>query len=111
MLEQASQLELPARRGAELRVELGGLYADKLDEHERAIECFEDAIKLDADNAGAARPLVGASTSAQKRYKDAEPLVRDAGAQLGRARSGREASLLVHRTARSPRTSTTTTRR
>jgi tetratricopeptide (TPR) repeat protein len=75
MLEQASGLDLPARRGAELRVELGGLYADKLDEPERAIECFEDAIKLDADNAGAARPLVDAYV-AQARYKDAEPLVR-----------------------------------
>ena len=95
VLEQASQLDLPARRGAELRVELGGLTPSKLDEHERAIECFEEAIKLDADNAGAARPLVARIRGAERATQDAEPLVQHARTQRGRARSGREAPLLV----------------
>ena len=72
-------LDLPARRSSELRVELGSIYAEHLDERERAIECFEEAIKLDEDNAGAARPLV-ADYVERQRYAQAEPEFRKAAA-------------------------------
>ncbi|HMI91944.1 MAG TPA: tetratricopeptide repeat protein [Polyangiales bacterium] len=75
VLEQATEVEGSTRRGAKLRVELGGLYEDQLDEHERAIEVFEDAMRIDPDSIGAAQPLVAEYVKAG-RDKDAEPLVR-----------------------------------
>jgi tetratricopeptide (TPR) repeat protein len=75
VLEQAAEIETAGRPGADLRVELGLIFDQQLDEHERAIECFEAAIKLDADSVGAARPLVDEYLK-QDRHRDAEPLVR-----------------------------------
>lgn len=75
VIERATAVEQPARRAAELRVELGSLYEDKLGERERAIECYEDAIKLFPDSAGAALPLVAAYTQAE-RWTDTEPLLK-----------------------------------
>jgi golgin subfamily B member 1 len=75
VLERAAAVPQAARRAAELRVELGGVYAEKLDEPERAIECFEDAIKLHPESAGAARPLV-AEYTAKGRHAEVEPLLR-----------------------------------
>lgn len=75
ILEQAAGVEAAGRRGAELRVELGQIYQDHLDEQERAVECFADAIKLDGESAGAARPLLKAYVE-QARWTDAEPLAR-----------------------------------
>jgi tetratricopeptide (TPR) repeat protein len=75
VLERATAVEQPARRAAELRVELGTLYQDRLGERERAIECYEDAIKLSSDSAGAALPLVNYYVEAE-RYRDAEPLLK-----------------------------------
>ncbi|MDH5674143.1 MAG: tetratricopeptide repeat protein [Myxococcales bacterium] len=75
VLEQASEVEQPARKAAELRVDLGVIYDEQLSEHERAIEVFEDAIKLDPDSAGAAKPLVKEYVDAE-RFADAEPLLK-----------------------------------
>jgi golgin subfamily B member 1 len=75
VLERASTIAQSPRKGAELRVELGAIYAEKLDEPERAIECFEQAIALHPESAGAARPLV-VEYVAKQRFSDAEPLLR-----------------------------------
>ena len=75
VLEQATEVETNPRKNAALRVELARIFADRLDERERAIECFQEAIKLDADNADAARPLVDEYVK-QERWRDAEPLLR-----------------------------------
>ncbi|MGD8860164.1 MAG: tetratricopeptide repeat protein, partial [Myxococcales bacterium] len=75
VLEQATEVDAAPRRGAEIRVELGAIYQDKLDEPERAIEVYEDAIRLDADSAGAATPLVHHYMNAE-RWQDAEPLLK-----------------------------------
>jgi tetratricopeptide (TPR) repeat protein len=58
VLEQETQHTQNARQVAKLLVELGQIYGDRLDEHERSIECFEAAQKQDADNEEAAMPLV-----------------------------------------------------
>jgi len=87
VLEQAVEVETTGRRAAELRVELGRLYDDKLDEHERAIEAFEAAHKIDADNEDAALPLVDEYIKTE-RYSQAEPLLQ----MLVRRAGGRETS-------------------
>jgi tetratricopeptide (TPR) repeat protein len=56
-LEQESQYQQQPRLIARLLVELGRLYEDKLDEHERAVECFQAAFRQDQDNEDAALPL------------------------------------------------------
>lgn len=58
VLEQASKVESQPRRKAELKVELGKIYEQKLDERKKAIVCFEEAYQLDSDNEAAAFPLV-----------------------------------------------------
>ncbi len=58
VLEQETQYTQNARQVSKLLVELGEIYAQRLDEHERAIECFEAAQKQDPDNEDAAMPLV-----------------------------------------------------
>ncbi len=75
VLELATEVEQNARHNAELRVELGRIYEERLDEHERAIECFEDAFKQDADNEDAAMPLVD-EYAARERWQEAEPLLQ-----------------------------------
>jgi tetratricopeptide (TPR) repeat protein len=56
-LEQEAQVQTQPRLVARLLVELGRLYEDKLDEHDRAIDVFEAALRQDADNEDAALPL------------------------------------------------------
>jgi tetratricopeptide (TPR) repeat protein len=56
-LEQESQYQQQPRLIARLLVELGRLYEDKLDEHDRAVECFQAAFRQDQDNEEAALPL------------------------------------------------------
>ncbi len=58
VLEQETQYTQAPRQLARLFVELGQINEQRLDEHERAIECFEAAYKQDADNEDAAMPLV-----------------------------------------------------
>ncbi|MEY4580950.1 MAG: hypothetical protein RL701_5653 [Pseudomonadota bacterium] len=71
-LTRIAEIEENPRRGAQYRVELGNLYEAKLEEHGRAIQCFESAIRLDADNVDAALPLVH-EYAAHERWKEAEP--------------------------------------
>ncbi|HKP59235.1 MAG TPA: tetratricopeptide repeat protein [Polyangiales bacterium] len=75
VLERIVEVESAGRRGAQYRVELGRLYEDKLEEHEKAVESFEAARALDPDNAEAALPLVH-EYAAKGRWKDAEPLLQ-----------------------------------
>lgn len=75
VLEQAAEAEENHRNRSALKVELGTIYEEKLEEHERAVECFEDAYKLDSDNEGAALPLVDEYTKTE-RWQDAEPLLQ-----------------------------------
>ncbi len=74
-LVRMCEVEENPRRSAELRVELGRIYEDKLEEHELAIESFQEAYKLDPDNAAAALPLVAEYTGSA-RWKEAEPLLQ-----------------------------------
>lgn len=55
-------------------VELGRIYADKLDEAEHAFAAFEQAIQRDPENEEAAEPLAYALRD-QGRYEEALPLV------------------------------------
>ncbi len=74
VLERIVDIENNGRRGAGYRVELGRLYEDKLEEHEKAIASFEAARALDPDSADAALPLVH-EYAAKGRWKEAEPLL------------------------------------
>jgi tetratricopeptide (TPR) repeat protein len=74
-IERITEVEENPRRNAEFRVELGRIYQDKLEEHERAIECWQEAYKLDPDNQDAALPLVDEYVKAE-RWKEAEPLLQ-----------------------------------
>ena len=71
--QEASYTQSP-RRVAELLVALGGLYEDRLDEHAKAIEVWEAALKQDPDNEDAAMPLVD-EYQKQERYEEAFPLL------------------------------------
>lgn len=73
-LEQETQYHQQPRRVAELLVELGRLYDERLDEHQRAIECWEAAHKQDPDNEDAALPLAEEYAKAE-RWQDAYPLL------------------------------------
>lgn len=75
VLELATEVEKNKRHNAELRVELGRIYEERLDEHERAVECFEEALKQDPDNEDAAMPLVD-EYAAKERWQEAEPLLQ-----------------------------------
>jgi tetratricopeptide (TPR) repeat protein len=74
-LTHMAELEENPRRGAQFHVELGRLYDDQLEEHARAIQCFEIAIQLDADNVDAAFPLAREYAN-QGRWAEAEPQLR-----------------------------------
>lgn len=74
ILEQEAQHTSAARPKAELLVQLGQLYQERLDEPEQAIECFEKAYENDGDNEAAALPLV-AEYMEQARYAEAFPLL------------------------------------
>ncbi len=73
-LEQETQYQQQPRRIAELQVELGRLYDERLDEHARAIQCFESAQKQDPDNEDAALPLADEYVKTS-RWQDAFPLL------------------------------------
>jgi len=75
VLERIVDIESNARRGAQYRVELGRLYEDQLEEHDKAVASFEAARQLDPDNADAALPLVY-EYAAKQRWKEAEPLLQ-----------------------------------
>jgi tetratricopeptide (TPR) repeat protein len=72
-LEQEAQYQQQPRLIARLLVELGKLYDERLDEHERAIEVFEAALRQDADNEDAALPLAD-EYAREKRWAEAAPL-------------------------------------
>lgn len=74
LLEQEASYQQSPRLVAELLVELGRLYEERLDEHDKAIERFEQALKQDPDNEDAALPLVEEYVS-KGRHEDAFPLL------------------------------------
>ena len=71
--QEASYQESP-RVVAALLVQLGRLYDEHLEEPERAIDVFENALKQDADNEDAAMPLVDHYTK-HDRHEEAFPLL------------------------------------
>jgi tetratricopeptide (TPR) repeat protein len=73
-LEQESQYQQQPRLVARLLVELGRLYEEKLDEHERAVDVFEAALRQDPDNEDAALPLADEYMRTQ-RHEEALPLL------------------------------------
>lgn len=73
-LEQEASYQQQPRLVARHLVELGRLYDDKLDEHAKAVEVFEHALKQDADNEDAALPLAQ-EYSRTHRYTEAIPLL------------------------------------
>ena len=73
-LEQESQYTQQPRTVSKLLVELGALYDTRLDEHEKAIECYENALRQDADNEDAALPLADEYVK-KERWQDAYPLL------------------------------------
>jgi len=74
-LTRMAAIEKNPRRSANILVELGDLYQDKLEEPPRAVECYEQAIALDGDNSAAALPLVR-EYAEQERWEQAEPLLQ-----------------------------------
>ncbi|MBX3245693.1 MAG: tetratricopeptide repeat protein [Myxococcales bacterium] len=74
LLEQEASYQKSPRVVAELLVELGQLYEERLDEHERAVQVWEAALKQDPDNEDAALPLV-AEYRRTERYAEAFPLL------------------------------------
>lgn len=73
-LEQETTYQQQPRRVAELLVELGRIHDERLDEHSRAIECFEAAHKQDPDNEDAALPLADEYVRSE-RWAEAYPLL------------------------------------
>jgi tetratricopeptide (TPR) repeat protein len=73
-LEQETEHTQAPRRSSELLVELGRLYDERLEEHDRAIECYEAAYAKDNDNEDAALPLAEEYVE-RERYEDAYPLL------------------------------------
>ncbi|MFO0681411.1 MAG: tetratricopeptide repeat protein [Sandaracinus sp.] len=73
-LEQEAQYQQQPRLVARHLVELGRLYDDKLDEHDKAVQTFEAALKQDGDNEDAALPLAE-EYSRKKRFAEAIPLL------------------------------------
>lgn len=72
-LEQEAQYQQQPRLIARLLVELGRLYDDRLDEHDRAIEVYEAALRQDGDNEDAALPLAD-EYAKEGRWAEAAPL-------------------------------------
>ncbi len=75
VLEQESQYQENPRVVARLLVELGQIYDERLDEHERAISVFEAAQKQDPENQEAALPLAFEYHSGE-RSQEALPLLQ-----------------------------------
>ena len=74
VLEQETQYQENARVVSRLLVDLGRLYDERLDEHDRAIEVYEQAIQKDPDNEDAALPLAHEYYEGQ-RWDGAFPLL------------------------------------
>ncbi|MDQ3031105.1 MAG: hypothetical protein M3Y87_01715 [Myxococcota bacterium] len=74
VLEQESQYQQQPRIVAKLLVDLGRLYEERLEEHDRAIAVWEAALKQDADNEDAALPLAEEYCK-NARWADAVPLL------------------------------------
>ncbi len=75
VLEQETQYQQNARVVSRLLTELGQIYEERLDEHDRAIEVFAAAQRQDPDNEEAALPLVDEYSKAE-RWADAFPLLQ-----------------------------------
>jgi tetratricopeptide (TPR) repeat protein len=75
VLEQESRYTETPRNKATRLVELGKLLDENLDEHERAIQCYEQALQSDSDNEDAAMPLVREYTE-HDRHAEAFPLLK-----------------------------------
>jgi tetratricopeptide (TPR) repeat protein len=75
VLEQACEVEQDARKAAAFRVELGHIFDDRLSQHDRAIQCFEQAQQLNPDSEEAALPLVDEYTRSE-RWAEAMPLLQ-----------------------------------
>ncbi len=73
-LEQEAQHQAQPRLVSRLLVDLGRLYEDKLDEHERAIACFRAAFQQDEDNEDAALPLAEEAMRSED-FESAKPLL------------------------------------
>jgi len=73
-IEQETQYTQNQRTTSERLVELGRIYDERLDEHERAVECFEAALKQDPDNEDAALPLSEEYVK-QERWDEALPIL------------------------------------
>ncbi len=73
-LEQETQYTDNARQTSELLVELGRLYDERLDEHDRAVQCYEAALKQDIDNDDAAMPLADEYVKLE-RWQEAFPIL------------------------------------
>ncbi|MCB9599498.1 MAG: tetratricopeptide repeat protein [Sandaracinus sp.] len=74
LYEQEASHQKSPRVVAELLVELGNLYEERLDEHDRAVDVWEAALKQDSDSEGAALPLV-AHYRRSARFEEAFPLL------------------------------------
>lgn len=74
LLEQEAQYQQSPRIVAERLVELGRVYEERLDEHDRAIATFEAALKQDPDNEEAAMPLMDEYVKLE-RFEEAFPLL------------------------------------
>lgn len=74
LVEQEASYQQNPRLVAELLVELGRIYDERLEEHEKAIQVYEAALKQDPDSEDAAMPLVHEYTEAS-RHEEAFPLL------------------------------------
>ncbi|MFM2417170.1 MAG: hypothetical protein RL385_1893, partial [Pseudomonadota bacterium] len=82
-LEREIQNHQAPRVLSRLNVELGQLYAERLDEPTRALAAFEAALRYDDTNEDAALPLVDEYVRTE-RYSDALPLLNLLSKQSGR---------------------------
>ncbi len=73
-LEQETQYTDNPRRTSELLVELGRIYDERLDEHDRAVQCYDAAQKQNPDNEDAALPLAEEYVKTE-RWAEAFPLL------------------------------------
>jgi tetratricopeptide (TPR) repeat protein len=75
ILEQEAQHTENSRTVAKLLVELGRVYEERLDEHDKAVSVFEAALRQDGDNLDAALPLANEYFKSQ-RFQEAFPLLQ-----------------------------------
>ena len=75
LTEQEASYQQNPRLVAELLVELGRIYDERLDEHGKAVDTYEAALKQDPDNEDAAMPLVDEYRKSE-RHQQAFPLLK-----------------------------------